>query len=62
MDDTTVIDKPSRSADGDDDGAVGRGDDFNKILDLLGGMSSRLGELERRQDSSAAELSAALGE
>ena len=62
MDDTTVVGPPAGSEGRGGEDAAGRGDEFNKILDLLGGMSSRLGELERRENGLAAELSLAFDE
>ena len=65
-DDTTVVDLPSvpsasayEGADHSSGGASGRGD-LQQILDMLSGVSSRLGDIERRQDRSEDTLLASV--
>ena len=65
-DDTTVVDRPSAPpvvadevADPSSGSANGRGD-LQQILDMLSGVSSRLGDIERRQDRSEDDLLASM--
>ena len=66
-DDTTVVDLPSsvpaapaaEDAELSSSGANGRGD-LQQILDMLSGVSSRLGDIERRQDRSEDQLLASV--
>ena len=65
-DDTTVVDLPSvpsasahEGADQGSGGTSGRGD-LQQILDMLSGVSSRLGDIERRQDRSEDTLLASV--